>query len=280
MHEEHTARKRREPLFASIKNSALPLVLVACMVFGAVWIYGEASTHYTWQWARVWRYAGTFQADSFFGTFKAGFLLKGLGITLLIILYSLVFTVLIAPCLVFMKLSRSPVLIAVSSGIISVIRNTPLLIQLFIWYFEFAGMFGLSPFVTAVLCLAFFEGVYLAEILRGGIIAVSHTQWEASFSLGMTLPKTLVYVIMPQVFRNVLPSLAGQFISLIKDTSLVSAIAVADLTLQARNIISETYLSFEIWLVTALCYFALTLFVSLPFWLLTRHFAKQYTKGS
>ena len=252
MHKERTTLERKEHAFAAVKNAVLPLVLVACMVFGAVWIYGEASTQYTWQWARVWRYVGTFQTDNFFGTFKAGLLLEGLGTTLLIVLYSLVFTALFAQCLVFMKLGQSPVLIAVSSGIISVIRNTPLLIQLFLWYFVFADIFGLTPFATAVLCLALFEGVYLA--------------------------KTLVYVIMPQVFRNVLPSLAGQFISLIKDTSLVSAIAVADLTLQARNIISETYLSFEIWLITALCYFALTLFVSAPFWLLTKYFAKQYTK--
>lgn len=118
--------------------------------------------------------------------------------------------------------------------------------------------------MTAVFCLALFEGVYLAEILRGGILALPHAQWEAAFSLGMSLPKTLRYVILPQVFRNVLPSLAGQLISLIKDTSLVSAIAAADLTLQARNVISETYLSFEIWIIVAVLYFLLTLFVSVP----------------
>lgn len=281
MHEERTKLERKEHILASMKYALLPLVLVACMVFCAVWIYNEASTHYTWQWARVWRYAAVFQAgqaENFLAGFKAGLLLKGLGITLLLVLYSVVFTCLFALCLVFMKLCLSPVLIAVSSGVISLIRNTPLLIQLFLWYFVFADIFSLPPFVTAVLCLALFEGVYLAEILRSGIIAIPHTQWEASFSLGMTLPKTLVHVIMPQVFRNVLPSMAGQFISLIKDTSLVSAIAVADLTLQARSIISETYLSFEIWLVVALCYFSLTLFVSVPFWFLTRHFAKQYKK--
>ncbi len=278
MHEELTDFERKEHIFAALKNALLPLLLVACMVFCAVWIYGEASTHYTWQWARVWRYVGTFQAGDFLETFRAGLLLKGLGITLLIVLYGFVLTVLFALCLAFMKLCQSPVLITASSGIISLIRNTPLLIQLFLWYFVFAGMLGLTPFITAVLCLALFEGVYLAEILRSGIIAISHTQWEAGFSLGMPLAKTLLYVIMPQVFRNVLPSLAGQFISLIKDTSLVSAIAVADLTLQARNIISETYLSFEIWLTAALWYFALTLLVSVPFWLLSKHFAKQYKK--
>lgn len=266
--------KHKEQLSASIKNALLPLLLVAGMLFCAVWIYEQASTQYTWQWARVWRYFGTFQN----GNFQAGLLLIGLGITLLLVLYCFVFTLLFAFVLCFMKLSASPVLTAVSQGIISLIRNTPLLIQLFLWYFVFAAIFRLTPFMTAVFCLALFEGVYLAEILRSGIMAVSHTQWEASFSLGMTLPKTLLYVIMPQVFRNILPSLAGQFISLIKDTSLVSAIAVADLTLQARTVISETYLSFEIWLLAACLYFALTLLVSIPASLLTKHFIKQSQK--
>lgn len=278
MHKERTIFKRKEDAFAALKIAVLPLILVACMVFGAVWIYGEASTQYTWQWARVWRYVGTFQTDNFFGTFKAGLLLKGAWHHFT---HSSVRSCFYSS---FCPVSGIYETLSVASVHCGQFRNYfrypqhPLLIQLFLWYFVFAGIFGLTPFATAVLCLALFEGVYLAEILRSGIIAVSHTQWEASFSLGMTLPKTLVYVIMPQVFRNVLPSLAGQFISLIKDTSLVSAIAVADLTLQARNIISETYLSFEIWLITALFYFALTLFVSAPFWLLTKHFVKQYTK--
>lgn len=277
MQENPRRMERKEHVMTGIKNAVLPLFLVACMVFCAVWIYDEASTGYHWQWARVWRYVGSFQADTL-SSFKAGLLLQGLWITLLLIGCGLIFSILFAAVLAVMKLCQSPVLRAASQGIISLIRNTPLLIQLFLWYFVIAGMFGINPFMTAVLCLALFEGVYLAEILRGGIMAISHTQWEASFSLGMTLPKTLYYVIMPQVLRNVLPSLAGQFISLIKDTSLVSAIAVADLTLQARTVISETYLSFEIWLVVACLYFLLTLLVSIPFSLLTKHFAKQYKK--
>lgn len=281
MQEKIPAPERKEHILAGIKNALLPLLLVAGMVLCALWVYGEASTQYTWQWARVWLYFGTFQAGdmqaegSFFSNFQAGLLLQGLGVTVLLVLYSFVLTNFFAFVLVFMKLSQSPVLIAVSQGVISLIRNTPLLIQLFLWYFVVADIVGFNPFVTAVFCLALFEGVYLAEILRSGIMAVSHTQWEASFSLGMTLPKTLRHVIMPQVFRNVLPSLAGQFISLIKDTSLVSAIAVADLTLQARTIISETYLSFEIWLIVAGLYFVLTMLISIPFSFLTRHYAKQ-----
>lgn len=242
------------------RQAFLPLVLVCCMIFCTFWIYTEASTQYSWQWSRVWRYLGTFSENGF----KAGLLLQGLGITLLLALCSLAAAFCFAFGLAFMRLSQSPVLSCAAGFVLSLIRNTPLLIQLFLFYFVIADIFRLTPFVTAVFSLALFEGVYLAEILRGGIISIPATQWEASFSLGMNLPQTLRYVIMPQVFRNILPSVTGQLISLIKDTSLVSAIAVADLTLQARNVIAETYLSFEIWILTAVLYFLLTLLVSIP----------------
>lgn len=242
------------------RQAFLPLVLVCCMIFCAFWIYAEASAQYSWQWSRVWHYLGTFSENGF----KAGLLLQGLGITVLLALCSLTAAFCVAFALAFMRLSQSPVLSCAAGFILSLIRNTPLLIQLFLFYFVIADIFRLTPFATAVFSLALFEGVYLAEILRGGIISIPATQWETSFSLGMNLPKTLHYVIMPQVFRNILPSVTGQLISLIKDTSLVSAVAVADLTLQARNVIAETYLSFEIWILTAAMYFLLTLLVSIP----------------
>ncbi len=250
----------REKFAKSMKSALLPLLLVACMVSCAVWVYIEAGDGYAWQWARSWRYLGVWTA----GGFRAGPLLQGLGITVLLAFCSMFLALFFAFALVFMCLGQSPVLAFAGRALISLIRNTPLLIQLFLFYFVIAGVLRLNPFMTAVFCLALFEGVYLAEILRGGILALPHAQWEAAFSLGMSLSKTLRYVILPQVFRNVLPSLAGQLISLIKDTSLVSAIAAADLTLQARNVISETYLSFEIWIIVAVLYFLLTLFVSVP----------------
>lgn len=266
-------RKRygREQAAACLKNFFLPLVLVFVLLACALWIYGEASSNYSWQWPRVWRYLGVWAEDGF----KPGILLHGLGITVLLSLCSMGLAVFFAAVLALMRLGRSPVLSLAAGVLISVIRNTPLLIQLFLFYFVVSAVLHLNPFVTAVFCLALFEGVYLAEIIRGGIAALPHTQWEASFSLGMGLGKTLHYVIFPQVFRNILPSLTGQLISLIKDTSLVSAIAVADLTLQARNVIAETYLSFEIWIVTACLYFLLTLAVSVPGFLLARRYGRR-----
>lgn len=270
---KHTTQKApKDPLGIRIKNqiieSIAPLFLIFCMFLFAYFIYDQATTNYSWQWARVWRYLGVFTDQGF----KAGSLLKGLELTLLIAFYSLFLAFIIGISLAFMHLSCSPVLGLFSRSTISIIRNTPLLIQLFLCYFVISPVLHLSPFLTAIFCLALFEGVYVAEIIRSGIITIPQTQWEASFSLGMNTRRTLQYVIMPQVFRNIMPSLAGQLISLIKDTSLVSTIAVADLTLEARNVIAETYLSFEIWIVVAIIYFVLTLFINVPVFILTRFF--------
>lgn len=267
----HNPGRSRESAWDTLKKSLLPLMLVALMAGCSWWVYAQASGSYAWQWPRVWRYIGVWTD----GGFKSGVLLQGLGVSVLLAACGMALSVLFAFVLAFMRLSPSPVLRGAGGVVVSAIRNTPLLIQLFLFYFVAADMLHLAPFAAAVFCLALFEGVYLAEILRGGILALPHTQWEAAFSLGMTLPKTLRFVILPQVLRNVMPSLCGQLISLIKDTSLVSAIAVADLTLQARTVISETYLSFEVWIITAFMYFALTLFVSIPgFWLM-RHYARM-----
>ncbi len=269
-----TQKPPKEPLGIIIKNTLLesiaPLFLIFSMLFFAYFVYDQATTNYTWQWSRVWRYLGVFTEQGF----KAGTLLKGLELTLLIACYSLFLAFVIGISFAFMQLSCSPVLRLFSIITISIIRNTPLLIQLFLCYFVISPIIHLSPFLTAIICLSLFEGVYVAEIIRSGITNIPQTQWEASFSLGMNTRKTLQYVIMPQVFRNIMPSLAGQLISLIKDTSLVSTIAVADLTLEARSVIAETFLSFEVWILVAIIYFTLTLFINIPVFMLT-HFFKH-----
>lgn len=218
-------------------------------------IYTEASQNYYWQWARVWRYIGVFTDEGF----KAGVLLDGLWVSLYIIALGLVLSLLIGTFLAFARLSASPVAVFFAKHLISLIRNTPLLIQLFLFYFVVAPVFSWSPFVTAVVCLSLFEGVYFAENFRAGIISLPKAQWEAAFSLGMSMPMTVRLVIFPQIIRIIMPALTGQVISLIKDSALVSVIAVTDLTMRARELISETYLSFEVWIVVASFYFILTI---------------------
>lgn len=242
------------------------LLFLCCLFCVAYYLYEVASAQYRWQWGRIWRYVGVFTDEGF----RKGPLIDGLLITLELIAYSTVLAIICGLTLCFASLSLSPVARAFAGFVISTIRNTPLLIQLFVFYYILAPVFGLSPFHSAMITLAIFEGAYLSEIFRAGIISLPKAQWEASFSLGMSTPMTLRLVILPQALHNVLPTFSGQIISLIKDTSLVSAIAVADLTQKARTLISETFLSFETWILVALFYFALTALVSIPAYLYSK----------
>ncbi|HSO21247.1 MAG TPA: amino acid ABC transporter permease, partial [Desulfosarcina sp.] len=143
------------------------------------------------------------------------------------------------------------------------VRNTPLLVQLFFIYFVFAPMVDLGRFASAVLALSLFEGAYASEIMRAGILAVPDSQWEAAGSIGLSRYRTYRHVVLPQALRHVTPPLVSQAVSLIKDSALVSTIAIYDLTMKGQEIIAETYLVFELWFTIAAIYLALTLSLSL-----------------
>ena len=142
------------------------------------------------------------------------------------------------------------------------IRNTPLLVQIFFLYFVTAPLFDLGRTTTAILALSLFEGAYASEIFRAGITSIGRGQWEACYSLGLSRSQSYRHVVLPQALRRILPPLTSQAVSLIKDSALVSTIAVADLTMQGRMIVAETFLSFEIWFVVAAIYLTLTLALS------------------
>ena len=251
--DRRTARKGLRSLW----RPALLLLLMGALVW---WLADTASEQYRWQWYRVWRYVGVWDE----GTFTPGVLLIALGTTFKLTAASLVLALAVGAVLAAMKLSASPPARLLASGTLGALRNTPLLMQLFMVYFVAAPVFGMGPFMAAVLSLALFEGAYIAEIFRAGILSVPLGQWEAALSLGMPISLATRLVVVPQALRTVLPPLAGQLVSLIKDTSLVSAIAVADLTMRARVVITDTFLSFEVWLLTAAIYLSLTLLVSIP----------------
>lgn len=236
-----------------------PLLLLFLLLALIWWISSSAAENYRWQWYRVWRYIGTLED----GMFTPGPLLEGLAVTLQLVASSLVLAVLTGSVVAFLRLSASPVARLMAGAFLGAVRNTPLLMQLFVVYFVVAPVFGLPPFASATLALGLFEGSYLAEIFRAGVAGLPRAQWEAAFSLGMNTATACRHVILPQALRHVLPPLASQVVSLIKDTSLVSAIAVADITMRGRVIITETFLSFEIWLLVAAIYLFLTLLVSL-----------------
>jgi polar amino acid transport system permease protein len=214
---------------------------------------------YHWQWYQIPQYLFLFDDSGF----HAGPLLLGLLITVKISAVSLVLASAIGMATAMMQLSNSFVARTTAKIYVETIRNTPLLIQLFFIYFVLGPVLGLSRFPSAVLALSLFEGAYASEIIRSGIVSIHRGQWEASYSLGMSNIDTYLTVILPQAIRRILPPLTSQAISLIKDSALVSTIAIYDLTMQAQAIIAETYLTFEIWFTVALMYLGVTLTLSL-----------------
>jgi polar amino acid transport system permease protein len=219
---------------------------------------GTQALGYYWQWYRVPRYLVEHTGTGF----AAGPLLMGLKVTLTITGLSMVLAFLFGLAAVLLRLSSSFTGRAVAKAYLELVRNTPLLIQLFFLYFALAPVLGMNALSTAVLSLSLFEGAYISEILRAGILGVPKGQWEGAVSLGMSPWESYRHVVLPQAVRNVLPPLTSQAISLVKDTALVSTIAISDLTMQGQAIVSETFLAFEIWFAVAAIYLALTLTLS------------------
>jgi polar amino acid transport system permease protein len=197
------------------------------------------------------------------GTWRAGPLLDGLLVTLQITGVSLILAFSIGLLTALMRLSHSWLANVVARIYLELIRNTPLLVQLFFIYFVLAPVLDISAFSSAVLALSLFEGAYASEIFRAGILSIHRGQWEAAFSMGLNVVQTYRLVVLPQAIRRILPPLTSQAVSLIKDSALVSTIAIFDLTMQAQAIIAETFLVFEIWFTTAAIYLSITLILSL-----------------
>ncbi len=225
-----------------------------------IWLMSRAAREvsYHWQWYRIPQFLLVHDGHEL----AAGPLLQGLFITLQISAISLVVSLAIGLITAAFRLSASPVASLLARLYIEAIRNTPLLIQLFFIYFVLGPLLGLDRLPAAILSLSLFEGAYIAEILRSGILSVAREQHEAAYSLGLGPFYTYRHVILPQAIRTVLPPLTSQAISLIKDSALVSTIAIYDLTMQAQAIIAETFLTFEVWLTVAALYLAITVALS------------------
>ena len=229
---------------------------------------GTVGLGYNWQWYRVLKYIFYFES----GSFIAGPLLQGLWVTLKITGISLVLASILGLVTAVFRLSDATVARLLARGYLELIRNTPLLVQLFFIYFVLSPVFDISRFSSAVLALSLFEGAYASEIFRAGIISIPTGQWEAARTLGLGTYHTYRRIILPQALRWVLPPLTSQAISLVKDSALVSTIAIYDLTMQGQAIVSDTYMVFEVWFVVALISLILTTIMSIGVHALERHF--------
>ena len=204
---------------------------------------------------------------------KPGLLLTGLVLTLEISVLSIILGIIIGLVTGLARLSSNPAPKWLAIGYIELIRGTPLLVQIYIFYFFVGQIFRLSSFMAGVLALSFFAGAYIAEIIRAGIQSIHKGQMEAARSLGMNYPQAMQYIILPQAFKRILPPLAGQFISLIKDSSLVGVIALVELTRAGREIGTSTFNYFEVFFTVAALYLILTFSLSMIVQFLERRFA-------
>jgi polar amino acid transport system permease protein len=204
---------------------------------------------------------------------RVGILLEGLWLTLKVSIIAIIFGILMGLFTGLARISSNPALKWSAITYIEMIRGSPLLVQIFIWYFVLGTLFnnilskhGISqipPLWFGVAALACFTGAYVAEMVRAGIQSIHRGQSEAARSLGMTYVKSMRYVILPQALRRILPPLAGQFISLIKDSSLLGIIAIRELTKATREVVTTSLQPFELWFVCALLYLVLTFSLSM-----------------
>lgn len=251
----HQTKVRRLRLTKFIDISLFILFIVGLVV---LLFYGATAGKYQWEWYRVPQYL----IQNHDGEMSLGPLLLGLLVTLEITFWSFILMIFLGLGTALLSLSKSMVGRGIALFYVESIRNIPLLILLFIFYFALAPVLRIDGFTAGILCLATFEGAYAAEIFRSGFDAVPKGQWEAGQCVGLSKYKNFRYVILPQAIKLILPPMAGQSISLIKDSAIVSVIAVGELATEGRNIISDTLLTFEIWITVAGLYLIFTMSLS------------------
>lgn len=231
----------------------------AFLLIALVFFFSFHQLNYHWNWAAVYRYREKF--------------IQGWIATILISLASLGLSTGIGLFFALAQRSRWLVLRYFSKIYIEVVRGTPLLVQILIFFYVVADAFHVgNRYLVGILTLAFFSGAYISEVIRAGIESVGKSQLESAKAIGLTRAQTYRFVIFPQALRQILPPLAGQFVSLIKDSSLLSIISISEFTLNAREVNSNTFSTLESYIPLAIGYLLLTLPISL--W--TRHLERRH----
>lgn len=207
-------------------------------------------------------------ADSFYQNFikdnRFEYILTGLGNTLLVTSLSVLIGILLGFIVAIIrstydKTGRMRLLNAVCNVYLTVIRGTPIVLQLLITYFVIFASVNVSKVFVAVIAFGINSGAYVAEIIRSGIMSIDNGQFEAGRSLGFSYFQTMVYFILPQAFKNVLPALGNEFVVLLKETSVAGYIAMQDLTKGADIIRSQTYSAFMPLMMAAAIYLVLVI---------------------
>ena len=198
----------------------------------------------------------------------APYFINGIICTLLLSVVSVFVAIIPALCLALMRLSKSKILRGISGAYIQVFRSTPLLVQLFIVYFgpftaitlpsyKMFGFIDTAIFIPGVVALALNSSAYVAESIRAGILAVDKGQTEAARSLGLTQVQTMRYIVLPQAIKNIIPTLANELVTMIKETSVIGYLGVQDLMWGTKTTAGATFLPLSPYILAAAIYFCI-----------------------
>lgn len=268
------------------------LILLAGIGSAVAWLLYHATVQaqYHWNWQAIPQYL--LRLDEKSGRWVPGLILQGVLVTLRLSVWATVLALVFGTVMGLFRTSCSRYRRMIGTGYVEMIRNIPVLVWIFIFYYfigdrllpaigisravfmdggPLSGILSLlmaKPsqvpiFISGALALAVYEGAYITEIIRAGIQSIDKGQWEASSGLGFSRAQQLRYIIFPQALRRIMPPLAGQFISTIKDSAIVSVISIQELTFQGMELMAATFLTFEVWITILGIYFVLCLICSL-----------------
>jgi len=270
---------------------------VAALIFYAVYRVNDVLV-YNWNWSRVLGFLFKYDAET--QSWVSNLLMQGLATTLRLAVWATLCATLVGVVMGYWRTCENLALRIISRCYVELIRNIPPVVFIFIFYFfvssqlfpaigiynidkenplvaneVFAFLFGnpalLDNFLAGMICLSLFEGAYITEIVRAGIQSTPKGQWEAARSIGLSHFNVLRYIIIPQAVRKILPPLAGQFITLIKDSAIISLISIQELTFVATEVAATTTRVFETWILVGAMYFVLCY----SFALLFAHFERR-----
>ena len=275
-----------------VKIKPLDIVLAFMLLAAGAYVLYRITKglHYKWDWAAVPQYL--FRYDNVEERWVPNLLMQGLFNTVRLSFWGTILATVIGTVMGLCRVSRSLFKRLLAGAYVELNRNLPPLVLIFLFYYFLSGHimavlgvdgfisscapatrmilgFLLAPpsmfsaFLSALITLAIFEGAYITEIVRAGIQSIEKGQWEASYALGLSRWQQMRYVILPLATQRILPPLAGQFISSIKDSAIVSVISIQELTFQGMELMAATYLIFEVWITITVLYLILTLFLSL-----------------
>ncbi|NBO37880.1 amino acid ABC transporter permease [bacterium] len=244
MHEQ-----KRSPLW-SIATS----VLIALIVF-SLW-RGFHTLDYQWDFLSLREYIWVSESGT------PGLLLHGLWGTLWVSALSIVVGSVIGVAAGLVLYAGNSFAQNFARFFVEIFRNTPVLVQLYVMYFVVASAFQLSAEQAGIATLSLFCGAYIAELVRGTLLNLEKGPQDAALSLGLTRLQIARHVTAPLALRRLMPSLVGQYVSLVKDSSLVSVISIVELTKSASNMVAISFRSFEVWFLVAVVYFVLNFILS------------------